>query len=145
MTEIFEIHLSLDSPTQSYQKTQDHKPLSLEASGLHTYKTSTLPWATSSVHFYSGYFVDGASWSICLGWPWATILSFSPSQEARITGMSHWHPAPELNSFFQPPVHSWCPFFPLADQDYFQQAWRVRGDLRGPLTTKWSFCLRVML
>jgi hypothetical protein len=29
--------------------------------------------------------------TICLGWPWTTILLLSASQVARITGTGHWH------------------------------------------------------
>jgi hypothetical protein len=39
----------------------------------------------------SGYFGDGFSRTICLGWPWATIFPIPASQIARTTGVSHWH------------------------------------------------------
>jgi hypothetical protein len=38
---------------------------------------------------WSGYFEDGVSWTICLGWPWTVILPISASQVAKITGVSH--------------------------------------------------------
>jgi hypothetical protein len=31
------------------------------------------------------------SWTICLGWPWTSVLQISASQVAGITGVSHWH------------------------------------------------------
>jgi hypothetical protein len=40
--------------------------------------------------FCSGYLGDGFSQTICLGWPWTTILPISASQVIRITGMSYW-------------------------------------------------------
>jgi hypothetical protein len=36
----------------------------------------------------------GVLQTICLGWPWPTVLQISASQVARMTGVSHWHPAP---------------------------------------------------
>jgi hypothetical protein len=45
---------------------------------------------TSSL-FCSGYFEDEVSQTICLCWPWNTILPISTSQVARITGVSHQH------------------------------------------------------
>jgi hypothetical protein len=41
--------------------------------------------------FFSGYFRNGGSRTICPGWPWTTILQISPSQVARITGVNPWH------------------------------------------------------
>jgi hypothetical protein len=35
----------------------------------------------------------------CLCWPGATILPISASQVARITGVSHWHPALKRKDF----------------------------------------------
>jgi hypothetical protein len=32
-------------------------------------------------------------WTVCPRWLWTTILLISASWVARITGMSHWHPA----------------------------------------------------
>jgi hypothetical protein len=32
-------------------------------------------------------------WTLFLGWLWIAILLISASQVARITGVSHWHPA----------------------------------------------------
>jgi hypothetical protein len=43
--------------------------------------------------FYSGYFGDGVSLTVCLDWPWALILLISASQVARITDRSHQNPA----------------------------------------------------
>jgi hypothetical protein len=44
---------------------------------------------TSSA-FCSGYFGDGVSWTICLGWPCTEILLISASQVARIIGKHCW-------------------------------------------------------
>jgi hypothetical protein len=46
---------------------------------------------TSSL-FWSGYFGDGVSQTVCWGWPWSVILPIWTSQVARITGVSHWCP-----------------------------------------------------
>jgi hypothetical protein len=51
----------------------------------------TLSHTSSS--FCSGYFGDGVWWTICPDWPHMAILSVSASQIARITDMSHQHPA----------------------------------------------------
>jgi hypothetical protein len=45
------------------------------------------------VYFYSGYFGDGVSQTICLGYPQTVILPISASQVARITGVSYQCPA----------------------------------------------------
>jgi hypothetical protein len=45
----------------------------------------------TSSPFYSGYFKDGVSWTICPGWLPTEILQISASQVARIIGMSHQH------------------------------------------------------
>jgi hypothetical protein len=37
--------------------------------------------------------------TICLGWPWAIVLTSSASQVAGITDVSHQHPA--IQSFFK--------------------------------------------
>jgi hypothetical protein len=48
-------------------------------------------------HSISIFFVLGCqsqgrvSWTICLGWPWTTILLISASWIARITGINHRH------------------------------------------------------
>jgi hypothetical protein len=55
-------------------------------SGLCTYKAG----AHTSL-FFSGYFGDGLSRTICPVWPPALILPNSTSQVVRITGLSHWH------------------------------------------------------
>jgi hypothetical protein len=39
--------------------------------------------------FHSDYSGDRVLWTICLGWPWTTILPISASWVARITGISH--------------------------------------------------------
>jgi hypothetical protein len=39
--------------------------------------------------FFSGYFGDGVSGTICLDWPQIMILPILASQVARITGVSH--------------------------------------------------------
>jgi hypothetical protein len=46
-----------------------------------------------SPFFCCGYFGDGASSTICLGWPLTRILLISASQVARIIGVSHQHSA----------------------------------------------------
>jgi hypothetical protein len=33
----------------------------------------------TSSPFCSGYFGDGVSWTICLGWPWTAVLPVSVS------------------------------------------------------------------
>jgi hypothetical protein len=43
--------------------------------------------------FFFFFSENGISWIICQGWPWSMILPISASQVARITGVSHWHPA----------------------------------------------------
>jgi hypothetical protein len=47
-----------------------------------------------------GYFWDGVSWTICLGWLWTTILLLSSSWVARLTGVHHQHPA-STNNFLK--------------------------------------------
>jgi hypothetical protein len=43
--------------------------------------------------FVKGFFEIG-SWTICPGWLWTVILLISAPWVAKITGMSHWRPAP---------------------------------------------------
>jgi hypothetical protein len=50
-------------------------------------------WTTLSVLFCVGYCQDRVSWTICLGWLRIVILLISASRVARITGVSHRHPA----------------------------------------------------
>jgi hypothetical protein len=57
-------------------------------------------WAILPVYFCSGYFGDGLLRTVCPGCPKTTILLISASQVARITGMSHQHPATHLFYFF---------------------------------------------
>jgi hypothetical protein len=45
------------------------------------------------------YFGEGISQTICLSWLPTTVLPISASHIARMTGMSHQHPAPTF--FFQ--------------------------------------------
>jgi hypothetical protein len=59
----------------------------------HIYKAGTLPLATPPVDFPL-IILDGVSQTICPGWPLTEIFLILASQEARITGMSHWHLAP---------------------------------------------------
>jgi hypothetical protein len=47
----------------------------------------------------SAYFGDVVSHTVCLGWPWTSILLISASQEARITSVSHGCPALILASY----------------------------------------------
>jgi hypothetical protein len=47
-----------------------------------------LAFKPNSSPFYSGCFGDGALWTVCPGWPQATILLISASQVARIIGLS---------------------------------------------------------
>jgi hypothetical protein len=47
----------------------------------------------TSTPFCSGYFGDGSSWTICLGWPWTVTLPISTFQIPRITTMSSGHTA----------------------------------------------------
>jgi hypothetical protein len=42
-------------------------------------------------------FWDKVLWTICLGWLWTMIFLISASWVARITGVSHWHPAQILH------------------------------------------------
>jgi hypothetical protein len=51
------------------------------------------PWATPPSLFLWRVFQDRVSWTICLGCLWTKILLISISWVARITGMSHQHPA----------------------------------------------------
>jgi hypothetical protein len=50
----------------------------------------------TSSPFSSGYFEDGISQTICLGWPRTAILLVSASQVARIPDISHQHLAYKL-------------------------------------------------
>jgi hypothetical protein len=50
------------------------------------------PWTTLAL-FYDRFFQDRVSWTICLGWLWTMILLISASWVARITDVSHRHPA----------------------------------------------------
>jgi hypothetical protein len=43
--------------------------------------------------FVEGFFQDRISWTIYLGWLWTVILLISASCVARLTDVSHWHPA----------------------------------------------------
>jgi hypothetical protein len=45
-------------------------------------------WSIPLVHFCSGYFGDGISWTIFSDWPQTAILSISASQVAKIIGLS---------------------------------------------------------
>jgi hypothetical protein len=51
------------------------------------------PWATTPALFVMGFFQARVTQTICLGWLWTTVLLISASWVARITGVSHWHPA----------------------------------------------------
>jgi hypothetical protein len=53
------------------------------------YTTCTRP---SALPFCSGYFGDGVSQNMFMGWHQNMILLFSSSQVDKITGVSHWHP-----------------------------------------------------
>jgi hypothetical protein len=80
---------------------------------------STLSHTSSP--FCSGCYGDEVSRTLCLGWPRLAILLISASQVARITGMSHQHPAPL--HFYLPPAlspashtkacHPWVAMFSL--------------------------------
>jgi hypothetical protein len=66
-------------------------------------------WATLPRPFFSGYFGDGVSRTICRGWPQTSILPISASQVARILGVSHQHPAkcsPDWSWTWDPPTSS---------------------------------------
>jgi hypothetical protein len=67
--------------------------LGFELRALHLQSRHSTTWATPGgvTPFCCGYFEDGISWTICLGWPWTLILPISASQVARITGMGPWH------------------------------------------------------
>jgi hypothetical protein len=77
----------------------------LRASHLQVRCSTT--WVTPPALFCDGYFQDRVSWTICLGWLWATILLISASWVARIIGVSH-HAQPQKQSFKFPckPSHS---------------------------------------
>jgi hypothetical protein len=60
-------------------------------SGLCTCKAGALMLEPQP--FYSGYFEDGVSWTICPGWTQTWILLISTSHVVRITGVSHQLPA----------------------------------------------------
>jgi hypothetical protein len=63
-------------------------------SGFHTCKVVTLsPGPCLLSIFALVIFEDGVLRTSCLGWLWTLILPISASQVARITGVSHWHPA----------------------------------------------------
>jgi hypothetical protein len=51
------------------------------------------PWATPLAFFVMGFFQDRISRTVCPGWLQTLILLISASPIARITGVSHWHPA----------------------------------------------------
>jgi hypothetical protein len=69
--------------------------------GLHcsiyrsSYNISNLSYLNSPTLVIFG---DGVSPTICLDWPQMPTLIISVSKGARITGMSHWHPA-EMHNF----------------------------------------------
>jgi hypothetical protein len=46
-------------------------------SGLWPFKAGAIPLEYTSSPFCPGYFGDGVSWTICLGWPWTLILPIS--------------------------------------------------------------------
>jgi hypothetical protein len=50
-------------------------------------------WATPPALFLWRVFQDKVSWTICPSWLRSTILLISASWVARITGVSHQHPA----------------------------------------------------
>jgi hypothetical protein len=54
----------------------------------------------TSSPFCSGYFGDGISRTICLGWPWISILLILASQIARITGVSYRYLATVISSLY---------------------------------------------
>jgi hypothetical protein len=54
------------------------------------------PWGTPPALFLWRVFWDRVSRIICLGWLWILILLISASWVARITGVSHCHPASAL-------------------------------------------------
>jgi hypothetical protein len=63
-------------------------------SGPHAARPSALPLESLCQPFFCvGYFRYRDSWTICLGWHQTMILLISASWVARITGVSHWHPA----------------------------------------------------
>jgi hypothetical protein len=55
----------------------------------------TLSHSTSLI-FEDHFFWDRVSWTICQGWLRTMILLISATWVARITGVSHWHPAQGL-------------------------------------------------
>jgi hypothetical protein len=61
------------------------------------------PWVTSPALFCDGFFQDGVSWTICLGWLRTMILLISASWVARMIGVSHWQPA--SSRLWKPTVH----------------------------------------
>jgi hypothetical protein len=59
--------------------------------GLQACKEALYYLSHTSSTFFSGYFGDGVSQTICPGWSWAVILPVSAFQVARILGISHLH------------------------------------------------------
>jgi hypothetical protein len=93
----------------SWYGTTPHKPLHIYHQALVTVATKgsknsfflrfwglnlgPTPSATLPVHFCDGFSRDQCSWAVCPGWLLTMILLISASWLARITGLSHWHPA----------------------------------------------------
>jgi hypothetical protein len=67
--------------------------LCLWAQGFTLAKQTLYCLSHTSSAFCSGYFGDEVLWTICSNWLRVMILLISASKVARITGVSHWHPA----------------------------------------------------
>jgi hypothetical protein len=70
----------------------------LELRTSHLQKHVLYHLSHTSSPFCYGWVGDGVLWTICLGWPWTSIL-ISASQIARIIGVNHWCLAWLRNSY----------------------------------------------
>jgi hypothetical protein len=75
--------------------------------------------------FCSCYFGNRVSQTVYQDWPWTKIILIPTSQVARITGVSHWHPAS---------LH-FCGII------IFRHLWVIRGCFRMLFLPSLSFCI----
>jgi hypothetical protein len=74
------------------------------------------PWTTPSPFLWWFFLKDSVSRTICLGWLRTVILLITASWVARITGVSHWHPARMCSSPAGFQAGSKAPFLALCSK-----------------------------
>jgi hypothetical protein len=92
-----------------------------------------------------GYFQDRVLWTLCLDWPWTSILLISASWEAKMTGLTHWRPASLFYLFIFFLLKTWFHYVSQTSLELTVllsqplECW----DYRGTTTAALSLCLRV--